>query len=211
MTLSVQNIDSESTVRPRPLTTQIHFFQSELRWMFLEFWNEAVAESNSENTLAIKRFSFGYHSRQEALAKFTDEKKPSPWVQPQVVRDNQLPEQAKSWKELLLQFATGIPTDLSTLPIDKAHLTEFGQQVSQACREIVWGQTRSYGQLAVLVGSPNASRAVGGVMARNRFPLIVPCHRVMASNGSLCGFSAADGLEMKKRLLQNESSTLFKI
>jgi methylated-DNA-[protein]-cysteine S-methyltransferase len=62
----------------------------------------------------------------------------------------------------------------------------------------------TYGDLAAAIGSPGAARAVGSVMARNCFPLIVPCHRVLGAGGSLGGYSAPDGLRMKRRLLAME-------
>jgi methylated-DNA-[protein]-cysteine S-methyltransferase len=72
-------------------------------------------------------------------------------------------------------------------------------------RRIRFGQTHSYGELASLVGSPRAARAVGSVMAKNRTPLVVPCHRVLASRGAIGGFSAMDGVHMKRRLLDLEA------
>jgi methylated-DNA-[protein]-cysteine S-methyltransferase len=91
------------------------------------------------------------------------------------------------------------------LPIDESPWTPFQKRVIDVCRSIPWGSTLTYGQVAALAGSPGASRAVGSVMAKNRFPLIVPCHRVIGSNG-LGGFSAPDGLKLKSRLLANEGT-----
>ena len=65
------------------------------------------------------------------------------------------------------------------LEIDDGHLTGFGRKVIAACRQIAWGETLTYGELARRAGRPGAARAVGSVMARNRVPLIVPCHRVV--------------------------------
>jgi methylated-DNA-[protein]-cysteine S-methyltransferase len=77
--------------------------------------------------------------------------------------------------------------------------------VLQACRKIAPGKTLTYAELADKVGSPGAARAVGNCMARNRFPLIIPCHRVVGSNGHLGGYSAAEGIPFKKRLLELEA------
>ena len=77
-------------------------------------------------------------------------------------------------------------------------------QVVRACRKIGRGRTRTYGELAAAAGSPGASRAVGSVMAKNRFPIIVPCHRVVGAGGSLGGFSAPTGLNLKERMLALE-------
>ncbi len=103
----------------------------------------------------------------------------------------------------LQQFAAGQRTCLSGLRIDQSWMTAFQRRVTDACRQIPWGETLSYGQLAAIAGSPGASRAVGTVMAKNRCPLIVPCHRVVACRG-LGGFSAPRGVPLKERLLANE-------
>ncbi len=79
-----------------------------------------------------------------------------------------------------------------------------------ACRRIPWGQTRSYAQLAAVAGRPGAARAVGSVMAKNRVPLVVPCHRVIASSGQLGGYSAPQGLSLKRRLLAMESGVKYR-
>lgn len=102
-------------------------------------------------------------------------------------------------------FATGEPTPLDDIPVCDAHLAPFSRQVLHACRELAWGETASYGQLAARCGRPGAARAVGTVMSSNRYPLIVPCHRVLGSGGKLRGYSAPDGLDMKRRLLNQET------
>jgi len=106
----------------------------------------------------------------------------------------------------LRDFADGEPTDFSDVAVDTRGATSFQRRVLEACRAIPWGETRSYGQLAARVGRPAAARAVGAVMAANRVPLVVPCHRVVAASGGLGGFSAPQGLVMKRRLLAAEQS-----
>jgi O-6-methylguanine DNA methyltransferase len=81
----------------------------------------------------------------------------------------------------------------------------FDKLVWLAVREIPFGSTRSYGWVAERVGNPRASRAVGGALGRNPLPIIIPCHRVLAADGSLHGFS--DGLEMKRLMLRLEGVT----
>ena len=77
--------------------------------------------------------------------------------------------------------------------------------VIKNCRRIGWGETLTYGQLAEAAGSPRAARAVGTVMSGNRFPIIVPCHRVVSSTGNrFGGFTAPGGVPMKKRMLKLE-------
>jgi methylated-DNA-[protein]-cysteine S-methyltransferase len=104
----------------------------------------------------------------------------------------------------LQRFADGEPVDFRCAPISEAHLSRFGRRVTAACRAISWGQLTTYGDLAAKCGSPAAARAVGSVMAKNRFPLVVPCHRVLGAGGALGGYSAPDGLKMKRRLLAME-------
>jgi methylated-DNA-[protein]-cysteine S-methyltransferase len=82
--------------------------------------------------------------------------------------------------------------------------TAFQQSVWQALAGIPWGQWRSYGDIARAIGRPRAVRAVGAANGRNPLPIVVPCHRVVGSDGSLTGF--AGGLEMKRYLLELEGS-----
>jgi methylated-DNA-[protein]-cysteine S-methyltransferase len=118
---------------------------------------------------------------------------------------DQQPESLRAVVALLERYAEGEDVDFGDVALDQRHLTPFGCRIVEACRRIPAGQTRSYGELATKCGSPGASRAVGQVMAKNRFPLVVPCHRVLAAGGLLGGFSAPQGLAMKRRLLELES------
>jgi methylated-DNA-[protein]-cysteine S-methyltransferase len=106
--------------------------------------------------------------------------------------------------DLLARYAAGEAVDFSQVPLDLDHLTRFARRVVAACRRIPRGQVRTYGELAAACGAAGAARAVGSVMAKNRFPLIVPCHRVIGAGGGLGGYSAPDGLRMKRRLLALE-------
>ena len=80
--------------------------------------------------------------------------------------------------------------------------TEFQQQVWQQLRNIPYGKTCSYGQIATRLDNPNASRAVGAANGANPLPIVVPCHRVIGANGNLTGFSG--GLPIKDWLLAHE-------
>lgn len=84
--------------------------------------------------------------------------------------------------------------------------TEFQNKVWKALLEIPKGETRSYKDIAVAVGNPNASRAVGMANNRNPIPVIVPCHRVIGKNGKLVGF--AGGLDLKEKMLLIEKEQL---
>jgi len=88
-----------------------------------------------------------------------------------------------------------------TIPL-RPQGTPFMCRVWQALRDIPYGQTRSYMQIAALLGNPKAARAVGSANNRNPIPLFIPCHRVVGADGSLTGFRG--GLEMKRKLLELE-------
>lgn len=83
--------------------------------------------------------------------------------------------------------------------------SDFQRAVWQAMLDIPYGETRSYGELAKVIGRPSASRAVGAAAGRNPIPLIVPCHRVIGSDGGLVGFGG--GIPTKKYLLALEQSS----
>jgi methylated-DNA-[protein]-cysteine S-methyltransferase len=122
--------------------------------------------------------------------------------------DQEVPHWVKEVIDALRRFAEGEPVEFVDVPLALDHLTPFGRRVVAACRRIGWGNTRSYGDLAEQCQAPGAARAVGTVMAKNRYPLIVPCHRVLAAGGALGGYSAPDGLRMKRRLLEMEGSAV---
>jgi len=90
------------------------------------------------------------------------------------------------------------------LPISPASASRFARAVWRACCGIPCGETRSYGWIARRIGQPKSTRAVGRALGANPLPLVIPCHRVVRSDGSLGGFSS--GLALKKRLLILEKS-----
>jgi methylated-DNA-[protein]-cysteine S-methyltransferase len=91
------------------------------------------------------------------------------------------------------------------LPLD-LRVAAFNEQVLHELARVPYGITTTYGALANKVGRPRAARAVGTVMNRNPIPIVLPCHRVLGSNGSLTGY--AGGLDMKLKLLQLEGAIL---
>jgi methylated-DNA-[protein]-cysteine S-methyltransferase len=113
--------------------------------------------------------------------------------------------------ERLTRYAAGEWDEFLDVEVEITHLSWFAARVVQAVRQIPFGQTCSYGELAARVGRPRAARAVGGVMAKNRTPLVVPCHRVLGGGGAIGGFSAVDGVRMKRRLLDLEAETLANV
>jgi methylated-DNA-[protein]-cysteine S-methyltransferase len=99
-------------------------------------------------------------------------------------------------------FLAGEVVDFSIADLDFEGIGDFGRQVLLVDHQIPRGSVMTYGGLAVKVGVPGGARAVGNVMAGNPFPLVIPCHRVVRSDGSLGGFGG--GLRMKRVLLEME-------
>ena len=86
--------------------------------------------------------------------------------------------------------------------IDLTGTTEFQRQVYQAACQIPYGETKSYGELAESIGKPGAARAVGQALGANPVPILIPCHRVVAADGGLGGYTG--GINTKKKLLEME-------
>jgi methylated-DNA-[protein]-cysteine S-methyltransferase len=103
-------------------------------------------------------------------------------------------------------YFAGNRPDFASIPIDVELGTPFARLVWDTTRRIPYGERRPYGWVAREMGAPAATRAVGAALARNPVPLLVPCHRVVASNGSLRGF--AGGIELKAALLNLEQRSL---
>ena len=82
--------------------------------------------------------------------------------------------------------------------------TKFQKKVWDEIKKIPKGQTKSYKQIAIAIGSPKSSRAVANACGKNPDPIITPCHRVIASDGSIGGYTAAGGVKTKKNLLTQE-------
>jgi methylated-DNA-[protein]-cysteine S-methyltransferase len=92
----------------------------------------------------------------------------------------------------------------SDVRVDLHKIGPFTAAVLRACRKVRPGRTITYAQLAKKVGRPQAIRAVGGALARNPLPLIIPCHRVIRSDGQLGGYSAPGGTSLKRKMLEFE-------
>lgn len=107
-------------------------------------------------------------------------------------------------EEQIICYYKGIPVDFSGITVCLEGLTQFQRDILILLRTVKYGQTISYSELARLAGCPRGARAIGAVMAVNPVPLIIPCHRVIKQDGSLGYFSAAGGVDTKKRMLQME-------
>ena len=101
------------------------------------------------------------------------------------------------------KYFAGDTGALDAIPLDLSGASPFFGAAWAACRGIPPGETRTYQWLAEAAGNPRASRAAGQAMAKNPFPLIIPCHRVVGSNGGLHGYGAG-GVGVKARLLEME-------
>jgi len=109
-------------------------------------------------------------------------------------------------QELIIRYFDGDPVDLS-VPVDLSALTDFQRKVLTTTKQLKFGQTISYANLAKSIGQPGATRAVAQALGRNPIPLVIPCHRVVAGDG-LGGFSAEQGVKLKKRLLDLEGAAV---
>ncbi len=105
----------------------------------------------------------------------------------------------------LQDYTDGEQDDFLDVTVKFLHETAFQKKVRKRTRSIPYGQKNSYLEVAEMAGSPRAARAVGNVMRTNPVPLIMPCHRVVSSDGTLGGFSAPTGIQLKKKLLDLES------
>jgi methylated-DNA-[protein]-cysteine S-methyltransferase len=102
----------------------------------------------------------------------------------------------------------GRAVDLRDVPLDETAIEPFRREVYAATRDVLPGSTATYGEIARRIGrtDPQGARDVGAALARNPFPIVVPCHRVLGANGRLTGFSAPGGLETKRRMLELEGA-----
>lgn len=108
-------------------------------------------------------------------------------------------------KEQFARYFRGERVEFN-FPLDLRAGTIFQKRVWEAVKNIPWGQTRTYGEVAAMVGKPGGARAVGQALARNPLPIIIPCHRIIGSDGSLKGFGG--GVELKRKLLKLEGVVL---
>ncbi len=142
---------------------------------------------------------FGYDTEGEALARF----------RPVLMAGGEIADWNPALRLRLQRYLGGDgPGDFQDVDTVVTESTPFAARVIAAVRSIPAGEVKSYAEVAAAAGSPKASRAVGNLMARNKIPLVIPCHRVVASGGRLGGFSAPRGLDMKSRLLELESAAL---
>ena len=111
-------------------------------------------------------------------------------------------------QQIAVYFEGSFVSFSKNIPLELDGFSDFVRLVLTACRDITFGQTTSYGELAKKLGRPAISRAVGGALAKNPLPLIIPCHRVVCRDGKIGGFSTPGGKTIKKRMLELEQKAL---
>lgn len=131
-----------------------------------------------------------------------------------VRRPGQVETQPPAWVTdviaRILRHLEGDVQDFSDLPYDFSRVPEFMRTVLRATLTVKPGRTATYGEIAATIGQPPAvSRAVGSALGGNPWPLLIPCHRVVAATGKMTGFSAPGGVATKVRLLALEGAQLL--
>ena len=126
----------------------------------------------------------------------------------QLAREAPAPAEVEHTITRIVAVLNGMPDDLADVLIDLAGVPAFDRRVYAVARSILPGATLTYGEVALRLGEPHAARAVGQALGANPFPIVVPCHRVLAAGGKAGGFSAPGGLRTKLRLLQIEGAAL---
>ena len=106
--------------------------------------------------------------------------------------------------EALRDYFAGRRVSFAAMPLDLSEVSDFQRLVYDAARAVDWGRTATYGEIARGIGAPGAARGVGQALGRNPLPIVVPCHRILASGGKIGGFSAYGGGDAKVRLLALE-------
>lgn len=117
-----------------------------------------------------------------------------------------LPEMAVVAVEAITRYMGGAREDFRGVKLDWGSVPGYNARIYRALARVPYGTTTTYGALAIEIGKPNAARAVGMAMGRNPWPIVIPCHRVLASGQQLGGFSAPGGVTTKINLLKLEGS-----
>jgi len=120
-----------------------------------------------------------------------------------------VPARVRDAADGIVALLAGERRDLRELTLDEQRIDDFRRAVYAATRAIGPGETATYGEVARTIGQPGAARAVGAALGANPFPIVVPCHRVLAADGALHGFSAPGGIATKRRMLEIERAPGF--
>jgi AraC family transcriptional regulator of adaptative response/methylated-DNA-[protein]-cysteine methyltransferase len=167
-----------------------------IRWTVSPIPDGAALVAATDRGLCAVRLANGHGAETKLPAELRAE-----FPRATIVRDDRgMAEMAA----IVADLAAGHPRpEASSLPLD-VHATAFRRRVWEVLRRIPFGETRSYGEIAAEVGAPGAARAVGAACGANPVPIVVPCHRVIAADGSLHGY--AYGLARKRQLLDAEKA-----
>lgn len=117
-----------------------------------------------------------------------------------------LPEMAATAIDGITRYMAGLRVDFRSVKLDWGSVPGYNARIYRALARVPYGATTTYGALAQEIGKPNAARAVGMAMGRNPWPIVIPCHRVLASGAQLGGFSAPGGVATKMSLLRLEGA-----
>jgi methylated-DNA-[protein]-cysteine S-methyltransferase len=123
-------------------------------------------------------------------------------------RDGPAAEVLAAARPRLEAVLAGLPVASAEVPIDLDDRPRFDRVVLEAVRSIGWGETASYGAIARQVGTPRASRAVGGALGRNPISLVIPCHRVIAADGTIGGYGGDGWIGRDRQLARKEALLL---
>jgi len=186
---------------PETDTPPVYVFPSALGWLAVQWQDRQLCA-----------LVFGWKSGAEAAGALQDAARvPVAGWHDIGQEPNAASVQIRRFAERIQAYAEGRRDDFLDVPVALGEVTDFQRRVLQQCRRIPYGRTLTYGELAAKAGFSGAARAVGGVMAGNRVPLVIPCHRVVGSSGSLRGYSGVGGVATKQRLLELEGATgIFK-
>jgi len=121
-------------------------------------------------------------------------------------REEQPPPHIQRGIDEIVALLSGGENDLANVQLDMRGVPDFHRRVYEIARAIPVGDTSTYGSIATKLGDPTAARAVGQALGRNPFPIVIPCHRVLAANGKLGGFSGGGGNATKLRMLAIEGA-----
>jgi methylated-DNA-[protein]-cysteine S-methyltransferase len=163
---------------------RFHVFETDLGWVGVAF-----------SDAGLREITLPHKSRDDAFRKMAELGANEPATD----------AEARSATAMVKALVAGRP-HANGLDLDWSGITPFRRAVMEECMRIPAGRTLSYGELAAKVGKPRSARAVGRVMATNPFPLLVPCHRVLGSDGTLHGYGG--GLPMKAALLKAEGASV---
>lgn len=162
---------------------ELRIFPSDLGWMALVSHGKTV-----------EQLTFGHASRTAAKRGIDRE----------LIDRAEFVADQTELTERLQGYAAGERDSFDDVDVNLEPYSHFQRRVLAECRRIPFGYTISYIDLAAKAGLPQAARAVGNCMAANRVPLIIPCHRVVCSNGRIGSYSGPGGTKTKRRLLDLE-------